>query len=208
MAYNHQKAIELFQAFLSKNQARITAPIIVASEFAIEAHKGQNRKTGDVPYISHPFEVAEIMMDNNLPEDLVIAGILHDVLEDTKKTQADIELLFPHTKAENIIKIILADTESDKSKPWKERKLETIDYLKKTKSKRGMLLICVDKISNLRSMKKALEISGEETWSCFNATKDEQHWYYETLGELFVNKASEYKELCKEYKELLKEVFN
>lgn len=208
MAYNHQRAIELFQEFLARNQSKITAPMITAAEFAIDAHMGQCRKNADIPYVSHLFEVAEIMLVNNLGEDMVIAGLLHDVMEDTSKTSEDIEALFSPSKGREIVKIILADTENDKNMPWKERKLETINFLKKTKSKKGMLLICADKISNLRSFQRSLKCEGDSIWEKFNASKDEQHWYYETIGELLSNKLSEYKELNKEYKVLLKEIFD
>lgn len=42
MGYNHQWAVELFQEFLTRYQKELTAPMICAAEFAIDAHKGQN----------------------------------------------------------------------------------------------------------------------------------------------------------------------
>lgn len=141
MGYNHQWAVELFQEFLTRYQKELTAPMLCAAEFAIDAHKGQTRKSSDIPYVSHLFEVAGILIDNKACENLIIAGLLHDVLEDTKKTVSDIECLFAPAKAREIIKIVMADTEKDKSLPWKDRKLETIAYLKRTRSKNGMLLL-------------------------------------------------------------------
>lgn len=207
MAYNHQWAIKLFQDFLIRYQAKLTAPMIVAAEFAIDAHKGQMRKSSSIPYVSHLFEVAEILLDNNANENLVIAGLLHDVLEDTKQTIMDIECLFSPSKSREIIKIILTDTETDKSKSWKERKLETINYLKKTRSKNGMLLIMADKLSNLRSFQRTLQECDAEMWKSYNATPEEQYWYFESIGELLSNKLREYKDMNKEYKELVEDIF-
>ena len=115
MGYNHQWAVELFQEFLTRYQKELTAPMICAAEFAIDAHKGQTRKSSDIPYVSHLFEVAGILIDNKACENLIIAGLLHDVLEDTKKTVSDIECLFAPAKAREIIKIVMADTEKDLS---------------------------------------------------------------------------------------------
>lgn len=207
MGYNHQWAVELFQEFLTRYQKELTAPMICAAEFAIDAHKGQTRKSSDIPYVSHLFEVAGILIDNKACENLIIAGLLHDVLEDTKKTVSDIECLFAPAKAREIIKIVMADTEKDKSLPWKDRKLETIAYLKRTRSKNGMLLIAADKLSNLRSFHRTLQECGENMWNDYSCGKNEQYWYFETIGKLLNNKLRNYSNINKEYKELLKFIF-
>lgn len=65
----------------------------IAIEFATEAHAGQVRKSG-TPYIDHPRAVAEKLLQLRMDADTVIAGILHDVPEDTTRTLEDIEGLF------------------------------------------------------------------------------------------------------------------
>ncbi|PMQ01764.1 MAG: (p)ppGpp synthetase [Dictyoglomus sp. NZ13-RE01] len=64
-----------------------------AFRFAQKAHAGQFRKSGD-PYIIHPLEVAKILIDLGMDENSVIAGLLHDVLEDTDVTPETIEKEF------------------------------------------------------------------------------------------------------------------
>ena len=59
--------------------------------YATKAHKGQRRKMEDVDMIFHPFTVGMILQRNGQDEDVVAAGILHDVVEDTEKTFDDIE---------------------------------------------------------------------------------------------------------------------
>ena len=101
----------------------------------------------------------------------------------------------------------MADTEKDKSLPWKNRKLETIAYLKRTRSKNGMLLIAADKLSNLRSFYRSLQECGESMWNDYSCGREEQHWYFETIGELLKNKLRNYNNINREYKELLKALF-
>ena len=50
--------------------------------FAYNAHKGKFRKGTQIPYFVHPLDVASILMKNEAPEAVVIAGLLHDVVED------------------------------------------------------------------------------------------------------------------------------
>ena len=56
-----------------------------AFDFAETAHKGQNRLSGE-PFFTHPYEVANILSDLGLDVSTVIAGLLHDVIEDTDIT--------------------------------------------------------------------------------------------------------------------------
>jgi (p)ppGpp synthase/HD superfamily hydrolase len=62
-----------------------------ALELAERAHRGQTRKSGDKPYILHPFSVSQILAAAGADDDLVLAGYLHDAAEDTGVTLDDIE---------------------------------------------------------------------------------------------------------------------
>ena len=70
-----------------------TTLIDKAVEVATKAHEGQLRKTGE-PYIIHPLAVKKILEDWNMDDDTVIAGILHDTVEDTNLTLKDIKEQF------------------------------------------------------------------------------------------------------------------
>ena len=61
--------------------------------FTAKVHDGQERLSGE-PYLIHPLEVAGILLDLNVDEDTIIAGMLHDTLEDTLTTRDEIERLF------------------------------------------------------------------------------------------------------------------
>lgn len=69
-----------------------------AIDFAIKAHAGQKRKSGE-PYIIHPLAAAATLIDWGMDIDTVLAGVLHDTVEDTEVTLEEIENLFGHDVA-------------------------------------------------------------------------------------------------------------
>ena len=90
-----------------------------AKEFAINAHKGQIRKSDkEKPMIIHPINVADILSEYGFDDNVVAAGYLHDVIEDTKYTKEDLLKAFN----EDILSLVLGDTEKDKSLSWKREK--------------------------------------------------------------------------------------
>ncbi len=203
MFYNHEEALKLFDEFCAKNTNVLTDDMRKAVQFALEAHKGQVRKVNGAPYVSHLFDVAEILLNAKASENLVIAGILHDIIEDTSFTDKDILALFPSPKGQDILRIILADNESDKSASWIERKTETITYAQNSDDEEGLLLICADKISNLSSLVENMEIGGEMVWKYFNSSKEKQIWYYESLFKVFETKLAHYPHLICRYQNML-----
>jgi RelA/SpoT family (p)ppGpp synthetase len=84
---------ELLQAIKKNNLKVDEDKILLAYEFAKESHIGQFRKSGE-EYIVHPIEVAKILIDMRVDTDTIVAGILHDVIEDTYITKADIQYNF------------------------------------------------------------------------------------------------------------------
>jgi (p)ppGpp synthase/HD superfamily hydrolase len=164
--------------------------------FATCKHDGQKRKGTDIPYISHPMEVMQILIESHCRENVIIAGILHDTLEDTKTTPDEILSIF----GEEVLMLVSAESE-DKTKTWRERKQATIDSL--TDASADARMICLaDKLSNLRSMAADKRAIGEKLWERFNACKDDIEWYYRQIGEIT------FPPLDKEYHSLLEEVFN
>src|SRR3569833_2744843 len=71
------------------------ALLIRAYVYAMKAHGDQRRAAGD-PYFSHPFEVAAILTDLKLDDATIAAALLHDTIEDTEATRAEIDQLFGH----------------------------------------------------------------------------------------------------------------
>lgn len=67
--------------------------LVSAVDFATEKHRGQKRKSGE-PYITHPLSVAGLLVEWGLDIDTILAGVLHDTLEDTETSIVEIESLF------------------------------------------------------------------------------------------------------------------
>lgn len=143
-----------------------------AIKYATKKHKGQNRKGKDVPYIVHPLEVFNILYRMGADENLLIAGLLHDVLEDTDTTADELKAKF----GEDVAELVLAHSE-DKSLPWQERKRIGCEALAKA-PKRVQMLVLADKLSNIREMSQDFNEIGDELWKRFNRGYDMQSWYY------------------------------
>ncbi len=95
---------------------------------ASEAHNGQERKVTGTPYISHPFSVASIVSNYTDNEEIIIAALLHDVIEDVDKDgyrEQDITDTFGQRVADLVL-----DVSEDKSLPYDERKKEYLDRVK------------------------------------------------------------------------------
>ncbi|MFD1038277.1 HD domain-containing protein [Virgibacillus byunsanensis] len=151
-----------------------------AKEFANKAHDGQKRKSSDAPYITHPIRVAERLEQYDFSDELVCAGFLHDVVEDTPYDIDDIEEKF----GSRVAQLVAAHTE-DKSKSWQERKQHTIDTVKNAE-REVKYLIVADKLDNLLAMEKDLKEQGDKVWEHFNAGYKKQKWYNESIAENMV----------------------
>lgn len=149
-----------------------------AIEFAAKAHRGQKRKGTKIPYISHPFAVGMILQQAGCEEEVVIAGILHDTLEDTKATEEELLALFGAA----VLDIVKGCSEPDKGASWEERKQHTLDFLKDAPLT-IRLVACADKLHNIRSIKSDLAKLGEEAWTRFKRGSESQRWYYTGLVE-------------------------
>ena len=136
-------------------------------------HDGQLRKGTNLPYIVHPLEVMNILLQMGADKKLMIAGVLHDTAEDTEATLADIEEIF----GKDIADLVASHTEMDKSLPWRERKEIALEHLAKA-SKREQMLVLADKLSNIEAMVRDFDKLGDELWERFNQGKEQQEWYY------------------------------
>jgi len=148
-----------------------------AIDLAVKAHAGQYRKGTKIPYIIHPLNVAKIMIESECEETLVVAGLLHDTVEDTDVTLDDIQQAF----GEEIARLVAAVSESDKSDTWENRKRQTIEHLK-TAPMEVLLIECADKLDNIRAIREDHARVGESVWSRFARPKESQLWYYESLA--------------------------
>lgn len=154
--------------------------IRLAIDVAVTAHKGQIRKGTDIPYITHPLRVAVILQQAGASKDEVIAGILHDTIEDTDIT---LDYLI-NTFGKKIASIVQGCSEPDKSLSWEARKKHTLDYLK-TAPLQVKTVACADKLDNLSSTIAEYDLVGDEIWKKFNRGKEPQKWYFQGLSDSF-----------------------
>lgn len=140
--------------------------------YAVSHHAGGCRKGTKRPYIFHPLETMLILQTMNADTDLLIAGVLHDTVEDTDATLSDIQTHF----GEDVARLVAAHSE-DKRLSWRERKEHAINTLAHA-DRRLCMLVLADKVSNLREMNRDYAKIGDTLWERFNAGADMQAWYY------------------------------
>lgn len=170
--------------------------------FATRAHNGQKRKSDkDVDMIFHPFTVGMMLQRSGASEEAVIAGILHDVVEDTRYTINDIKEEF----GDDIAKVVLEVSEK-KELPWDERKQEAIDRIK-IASIDGKLVECADKISNLETMYNLYVEQGDDIWKSFKRPKEKQKWYYTEMYKAVIENTNEDNILFDRLKKILEKLF-
>ena len=164
--------------------------------FATEKHAGQLRKTSKLPYILHPLETMHILSTMKADAHLLIAGVLHDTLEDTDATLNELILTF----GDDVAELVSAHTD-DNEKSWLERKTAEIESCKNG-SPRLKMLILADKLSNLRTMHRDEIDLGEKLWDCFSAPKEKQSWFYSEMQEA-LDEMQHYKETAPVYWEMV-----
>jgi guanosine-3',5'-bis(diphosphate) 3'-pyrophosphohydrolase len=162
-----------------------------ATEYATKAHEGQVRKVRGNPFIEHPLGVAKILQEAGMADEVVAAGLLHDVVEDTPYTLEDIEKEF----GEKVVTLVASNTEKKleddgNKRAWDDRKKDTINAIpEKTLDELSLLL--ADKLDNLRSLLHdaiVIEKQGEKIEDFFSKKMEDQVWYYTTIKEeVFAN---------------------
>jgi (p)ppGpp synthase/HD superfamily hydrolase len=83
-----------------------------ALAFADQRHAGQTRDIDDLPFVTHPVEVACLLHEGGYPDEVVAAGVLHDVVEDTDAELSDLEARFGGRVAE-LVKAVTDDASID-----------------------------------------------------------------------------------------------
>ncbi|MBE3129140.1 MAG: bifunctional (p)ppGpp synthetase/guanosine-3',5'-bis(diphosphate) 3'-pyrophosphohydrolase [Acidobacteria bacterium] len=141
--------LEKASSYISEKEAFVLQKAYV---FAGKAHKGQVRRSGE-PYLSHPLEVADYLADMKLDKTTLVAALLHDVLEDTDATAADIRENFGKAVAdlvEGVTKISRVQEVSPEV-----RRAETIRkiILAMTDDIRVIFIKLADRIHNLKTLR-------------------------------------------------------
>jgi len=175
------------------------------------AHQSKLRKGTDIPYIMHPFHVGLILQRYGYPEEVVVAGFLHDVVEDMPfgdhALQERIAATFPGAEfptgvrletfreaflgfmdsqfGPTVMNLVMLVTEpkNDGSPPrvWRERKERQLEHLARA-APEGAALKAADLLHNIRSVLRDLRRDGAPVMKRFNAGPAETLWWYETAS--------------------------
>jgi (p)ppGpp synthase/HD superfamily hydrolase len=146
--------------------------LLEAIYFATSKHLSQKRKDNITPYIEHPLGVALLVQKYTNDEDTIIAGILHDAIEDTETTEDEIARLF----GEKVAKIVDEVSEKDKSLDWEKRK-EIVLASVKNLSNEAALVKLADKTHNYFESKKKYAELGITYFNSFSVSFDKKLEY-------------------------------
>ncbi|MCC6622836.1 MAG: HD domain-containing protein [Deltaproteobacteria bacterium] len=165
---------------------RLGDRFVAALAHAFELHQHQVRKGNDIPYMSHLLAVAALVIEHGGDEEEAIAALLHDAVEDQGglPTLEAIRGRFGERVADIVLGCSDAFGDAHTVKPpWRERKVKYLDHFREA-SASVRLVSMADKLHNCRSTVADLHATGAATWSRFNASREDQLWFYRTFSDL------------------------
>lgn len=148
-----KEIIDLIEGGVNKEQEEL---INKAYDFALKAHEGQKRLSGE-PYFIHVFETAKILAKFGMDTQTIMAGLLHDTLEDAKTTEEDLKREF----GEDILFLVKGVTKLGKLKyRGHERHVESLRkfFVAMANDLRVVIIKFADRLHNLRTLEFVPEI--------------------------------------------------
>ena len=175
---------------------KLTAKFQSAFQYAHELHTDHLRKGSATPYLAHLLAVTAIVLENGGDEEMAIAALLHDAVEDQGgyPILENIRNEFGERVAEFVDQ--LSDSYTNPKPPWRKRKIDYLAHLPEA-SYGALLISLADKLHNARSIIQDFDTHGHTIWDRFNGGKEGVLWYYRSLADFFIG----YKEtwLSKEF---------
>jgi (p)ppGpp synthase/HD superfamily hydrolase len=177
-----------------------------AVRYACELHSHQTRKSKPIPYVSHLFAVTSLVLEFGGDEDMAMAALLHDAVEDcgNANTVDDLMARFGN----RVVRLVLAcsDCCGSPKPPWRKRKEQYVAHLAESPAE-VHLIAAADKLHNLSSLVREYRRLGPALWKHFRGGREGTLWYHARLieilsqaghvpGELLVELASTYETLC------------
>lgn len=172
---------------LHANKPRLTERFNEALVFTAELHCRQTRKGEEgIPYISHLLGVASLVLEAGGDEDMAIAALLHDAVEDQGgyETLDRIRERFGQRVA-HIVEGCTDDFTGHDHIGWCERKTSYIEHLREESDEETRIVSLADKVHNARTILLDYIEQGDSIFSRFRARKDGTLWYYRALVEAF-----------------------
>ena len=181
--------------------------------YATVMHQGKVRVYTGKTFILHPMEVAQILATMTDDQEIIAAGILHDIVEGTDGTLDEIEKRF----GKRVAYIVSSDSETDypgeeRSATWKRRKEASLRLLQSADENGVRMLWLADKLANMRSLAGIYAEYGDSLWQKLDQSNPEsQRWYYRSVAEaleLSLNKTGAFKELIQHINYIWPGTFN
>jgi hypothetical protein len=122
-----------------------------ALEFAASRHAGQRRDADNAPFILHPLEVAHLLQGRDYPDHVIAAGVLHDVLEDTDVTRAELDARF----GPDVTALVAAVSEPEGGGSYAERKARLREAIARG-STDAAAVFAADKVAKAREFRLGL----------------------------------------------------
>ncbi|MBL8784840.1 MAG: HD domain-containing protein [Deltaproteobacteria bacterium] len=157
-----------------------------ALSWGAELHRHQVRKGSDVPYLAHLLSVAALVLEHGGDEDVAIAAVLHDAVEDQggQPILDEIGRRFGARAADIVLGVSDSVTAKGALKaPWRDRKEKYLVHFAEA-SADVRLVSMADKLHNARSTVSDLRREGPRTWDKFNATREDTLWFYRRFADL------------------------
>lgn len=167
-----------------------------AVELAGTWHRHHERKGTEIAYLTHLLAVASLVVEHGGDEDLAIAALLHDAIEDVdhlcspaceRMGGADADRLRDEIRSrfgQRVLDVVegCTDTETPGAKePWHVRKERYLHHVEHVADDETVLVSLADKVHNARSLAADQERQGDAHWHRFNASKDDSEQYYRKL---------------------------
>ena len=139
-----------------------------ALEFAADRHTGQRRDADQAPFILHPLEVAHLLSNSEYPDDVVAAGVLHDVIEDAGVGRQELEERFGPRVAE----LVSAVSEPSDEGGYRERKARLREAVAEADPD-AIAIYAADKVAKLRELRMSLAVRPDDD---ADPAKLEHYW--------------------------------
>ena len=165
------------------NQAILpSSNLAAAASYAIAAHQTQVRKGTSIPYVSHLFAVAAIVMENGGDEELACAALLHDVIEDCG-AEHELKSWLALALASPALSAPVPILTSSRSRPG--ALASRLSWITWRPHHDTLTVSCADKLHNARAIVADLRLHGPGMLSRFNAPPGGTEWYYAALAQAF-----------------------
>lgn len=154
----------------------ISPRLMRAMNTAAVNHREHVRKGSAIPYIAHLMAVLHLVAQVTDDEDVLIAALFHDTLEDVPQRYPEAQMRAEF--GERVTDLVLHLSKDDSLNGWQDRADAYLAHLEHDAPAEAVLIACADKLHNLLSILDDHATLGDALWDRFNSGKQAQQWWY------------------------------